>query len=280
MVNHGTLYSLQSVASNGKLTVAVGNNGAIVVSNDNGLTWEVSVTGNGSYSLFDIKYLNSYFYAVGTKGTLLRSNDGYKWETLKSGATSTLRSIVFAPTLVNSKKSYPFMILGDNGVILASSNGTTWVAQASGTKNNLRDAAYNTDKTTFYVVGALGTMLQMDNGIKTNEVSVETPVEGLTANLNNITTMPFKVGKKTQQIMSVVGANGTVLSYIDTKWTMVNCETTNELIALTVKAGSFYSSGTAGTLVKISPSRVVTSCNKINSYTNLSLLGLADVVNN
>lgn len=282
LLKTGTEYSLQSAANNGKITVAVGNNGVIMVSNDKGLTWEVSAVGSGNYTLLDVKYLKDYFYAVGTNGTLLRSNDGYKWETLKSGVTSTLRSIIFTDKIIvtTRARAYPFMIVGDSGVVLASSDGTTWVTQASETKNNLRDAVYNTDDSSFYVVGASATMLKMDNGIKSNKVSIETPVKGLTANLNNIATSSLTKNKKTQQVMNVVGANGTVLSYIDKKWASVNCETSNELIAQVANNGSFYSSGTAGTLVKIDPTTETASCSKVNSYTNLSILGLAAIVNN
>lgn len=278
LLKSGTEYTLQSVANNGKITVAVGNNGVILVSNDNGLTWETSTAGNGKYSLMDVKYYNDNFYSVGTNGTLLRSSDGYKWETLKSGVATTLQSIVFAPTLVDSE-FYPFMILGDNGVMLASRDGNEWVQQAIETKNSLRDAVYNPDEKVFYIVGTAGTMFVADNGIKTNNAKAVTPVKGLTANLNNIEFATIPTAKETQNMMVTIGAAGTILAYTNGSWVQVKSGTTSELRGLAVAQGSFYASGYAGSLIKVNVDLESNTpvASTINSHTNIGLLGVFPV---
>jgi photosystem II stability/assembly factor-like uncharacterized protein len=71
-------------------------------------------------------------YAVGGKGTVLRTEDGGEfWETVKTNFPATFLRVDFA----DDKNGW---IVGYSGTILRSSDkGKSWVKQASYTKENL-----------------------------------------------------------------------------------------------------------------------------------------------
>jgi hypothetical protein len=71
-------------------------------------------------------------FAVGTRGALLRTDDGgTTWKRLETGTSAWLRSIAFA----SPAEGYA---VGDSGIILKTlDSGTTWVRQVSGTNAQL-----------------------------------------------------------------------------------------------------------------------------------------------
>jgi photosystem II stability/assembly factor-like uncharacterized protein len=80
----GTKEDLHGVAYGGNLFVAVGKNGAILISPD-GVNWQGG-TSKRPKSLHAVTYSedHSAFVAVGQDGTVLASSDGISWEELYS----------------------------------------------------------------------------------------------------------------------------------------------------------------------------------------------------
>lgn len=139
--------------------VAVGGSGAAYVSTDSGATWNAVYTGTtanlSSVAFTDAKTV----WAVGSEGTMLKSDDGgTKWTLVKlPSGNALLRDIKFA----NAKVGW---IVGDGGLILATQDGgKTWRQQPSGTNLTL-SAIQVIDSNTAWISGANGLVLATGNG--------------------------------------------------------------------------------------------------------------------
>lgn len=88
-------YWLTAVASNDDTVVAVGHNGATVVSTD-GLHWDV-LTPIGLSDLYDVVWNGEVFIAVGDR-TILTSADGFAWTRCPVQIQTSLRSIIWTGT--------------------------------------------------------------------------------------------------------------------------------------------------------------------------------------
>jgi photosystem II stability/assembly factor-like uncharacterized protein len=76
--------------------IAVGENGIILKSVDNGNTWEIKQS-NTTEHLMSVYAVNpNYIITCGANGTILVSNDyGESWSVLISPVTSTLNDVMF-----------------------------------------------------------------------------------------------------------------------------------------------------------------------------------------
>ncbi len=105
------------------VTFGVGDNGTIIKSLDQGLTWTVmnsGVTGK----LNSVDFIGSDIdnaVAVGNSGLMIKTtNGGINWTSVNTGITKNLNSVF-------SVNSFIMFIAGDNGTLLRSSDGgTTW----------------------------------------------------------------------------------------------------------------------------------------------------------
>lgn len=139
--------------------VAVGNAGAVYVSTDSGATWNAAYTGTNA-TFYSVAFSDAKTaWAVGSEGTLLKSeDDGAKWALVKlASGNGLLRDIKFA----NAKVGW---IVGDGGLILSTQDGgKTWRQQASGTNLTL-GAIQVVDSNTAWITGANGLVLATGNG--------------------------------------------------------------------------------------------------------------------
>ncbi|WP_457352164.1 YCF48-related protein [Roseateles sp. P5_D6] len=139
--------------------VAVGNMGGVYVSTDSGATWNAAYTGTTS-TLYSLAFTDAKtVWAVGSEGTLLKSEDaGAKWTLVKlPSSNGLLRDIKFA----NAKVGW---IVGDGGLILATQDGgKTWRQQPSGT-NLALSSIQVVDANTAWITGANGLVLATGNG--------------------------------------------------------------------------------------------------------------------
>ena len=143
---------------NGKF-VAVGDNGAIVVSSD-AYNW-TNVSCGVFRNLSGVAASPGLFAAVGINGTILLSSNGVSWIQQPSGTTRSFRAVAGNPGYPNNSP-YRFLAVGDAGTALSSMNGLTWTILNAGTTNNLNGAcstSYAFYPDIFWVVGDNGTIL-------------------------------------------------------------------------------------------------------------------------
>ena len=132
--------SLNSVATNIDVLIAVGDNG-VIYSSINSANWSLVASGTTS-NLNKVIFANATFVAVGSSGKILTSHDaGVTWVTQISGTTENLNSITF-----NIDKQQ-WVIVGDNNTILESSDTVTWVPLLS--KIVQETATYNIQDDSF-----------------------------------------------------------------------------------------------------------------------------------
>ena len=150
--------------------VAVGESGTILISTDNGSTFDnkTSPTVNG---LREVAYGNNIFVAVGLVGTILRSqDDGQTWDNVTSPTTENLYGIAYG--------NKTFVAVGASGTILRSQDiGTTWDIVTSPISNILFEVTYGNN--TFVAGGNNGKILRSsDNG--STFLKVSSPISSKT----------------------------------------------------------------------------------------------------
>ena len=112
--------------------IAVGDNGTIIVSGTDGVSW-TRVTSNVSCGLHDITQgpatTNSIYVAVGRGGCILTSTDNITW----TARNSTTPADLFAVTYTQGR----FLAMGHNGAGVYSADGITWSAYNTGITNTV-----------------------------------------------------------------------------------------------------------------------------------------------
>jgi photosystem II stability/assembly factor-like uncharacterized protein len=144
--------------------IAVGNNGTIVHSTDNGETWGVSVPVT-SANLYSTDLNGVYGYAVGDNGTILLSfNNGANWSQIPSGTVRNLKAIGMHPQFASD-----VVAVGEKGTILRTSNsGANWVnVGLADTTIDLYSITQkprsNTNMQNLYVCGSQGKIFKSTN---------------------------------------------------------------------------------------------------------------------
>jgi hypothetical protein len=162
----GTTVRLTSVfgTSDGKKLWAAGDGGALIESDDGGITWSPRVSGIKSHleSIYGTSD-GMMLWAVGVGGAIIKSSDGgASWTQEKSGTTDTL--------LANFGTGDGACIwaVGDAGMIIASDDkGATWTTRKSRTANPLLSIFGTSDGARLWVVGDNGIVLSSNDGGKT-----------------------------------------------------------------------------------------------------------------
>ncbi len=115
-------YSLKGITYYNGLYIAVGSNGAILTSANNGISWGAQSSGTTN-QLNSIKCTNAGCIVVGNNGTILMSINGYLWNSQSFGINHLTSVTYFNGTYVAT---------GLNNTIITSSNGgSSWSTQAS-----------------------------------------------------------------------------------------------------------------------------------------------------
>ena len=172
----GTSSSLNALASNGAIVITVGNNGTILRSGDGGSwvsatsnttqnLYGISYSGSGVWNAVG---------AQGT--LLSSTDNGVTWKAIASNTTNDLRSAVAQTSRVTTNGSttisYTVVAVGDKGTVLRSTDGGyTWAAQTSGTTANLLAVSQSSSQTTgsatnnqLVAVGSSGTVIRSTDG--------------------------------------------------------------------------------------------------------------------
>ena len=88
-------YDLQGVTYGNSTFVAVGDDGAVLTSSDDGATWDNGTRGTAK-DLYEIAYGNSTFVAVGKSGTHIYSgDDGTSWSVGTWSPTVDITGVAF-----------------------------------------------------------------------------------------------------------------------------------------------------------------------------------------
>ena len=134
----------------------VGENGLIMRSTDNGVSWTEQST-NISSVLFGASISNGVSLASGENGIIMRSVDnGTTWEPILPGTIENLNDIEIQNTNA--------VVCGNNGVIYYSVDaGETWTEAVSNTTQDLYDVTF-INSTVGFVTGDYGTLLKTEDG--------------------------------------------------------------------------------------------------------------------
>ena len=210
------------VAFGGGCFVAVGTNGAVVESFDNGKSWAVVKLNLGTINLNGIKFVGNKFIAFG--GGRIITGDPAKQRSW-SAATLPSRPANISSIATDGKIA---VAVGYKGQILYSTTGKSWSKAPPSTSNDLYAADYDSTTKSFYVTGANGSLLRSSNGI--NWTVVKT----------NTTNFLWGVARAGSKLVAA-GAAGSFLSSKDGKsWST----TTSSSLNSDIRAVSF--GGSAG----------------------------------
>ncbi len=212
---------------NSLLTI-VGDNGIVMFSPDNGVSWIVSASGTLE-NLNDV-YIQDYdaIYACGDNGTLIFTSDrGTSWTPIQTNTTANLNSIEFSTALDNTNA----LIAGDNGVVLIThDNGLTWLISTTNTLNNLNTVVM-AHSDLMVAAGDAGTILRsIDSGLTWE--SVITDYTGIVYDIKYL-------DGEFSDIFAASGENGVVLrsENLGVNWSIIETGSTSDLFAL-----NFYNS--------------------------------------
>lgn len=121
-----TSYTLNGIVINGGQAVAVGDNGTILLRENQ--NWYVESSGANN-NLEAVMVENNVYTAVGQNGIILQSNDGQTWSQENSPTNQTLNAVTFW----NAK----YWAVGNDGVMINSSDGINWAIVDSNVSANL-----------------------------------------------------------------------------------------------------------------------------------------------
>lgn len=147
----GTTNTLNAIATNGSLAVAVGGSGGVIRTSTDGVTWTARSVSEftGNLTFRDVAWDGAKFIAVGTdynftapagwQGTVYTSADGLTW-TRRYGTTNRSDELYG----VAGSSSAGVVAVGTSGAVLSSADGITWNSIAvPGVAPNMRGAAWN-----------------------------------------------------------------------------------------------------------------------------------------
>jgi len=155
------------------LFVAVGDNGIIISSADDGLTWSIDNTVT-TENIRSVKFLNNNWIAVGDRGTVLVSEYGVTWESYYSGFKFNLADVTF----INNQ----YFAVGNKGAILESNDSTKWSLRLSNQTADLYSIANNSKDPV--VVGDVGMVL-----IQADSYTVDWAVRGVSFEMFNFSSL-------------------------------------------------------------------------------------------
>ena len=132
------------------LLLAVGSNGAAVMSSDAGATW-TTVDIGGTASLLDITWTGSTFIAVGGGSNIFTTPDGLVWTKRSAPQLASLTSV--------AGNANGALICGLDGIaFLSTDGGATWQKRDTGTSRSLMGIGVNSAGR-YAAVGQFGTIL-------------------------------------------------------------------------------------------------------------------------
>ena len=219
--------------------VAVGEQGAIIVSSYSGVPWQARASGSTAW-LTGVGYGNSRWVVVGERGTILTSDDsGDTWIARASGTGARLNAVAYG----NNR----WLAVGESGTVLTSADGATWAARPALGSGFFRGLAFGQGR--FLFGGANGSLYTTTDALTFTSVPIATTAniegvaisssqywlvgsDGLLASATQIgawtlaqtgTTISRGVAAKTSSAASAVG-DTTVWSYQAGAWSSLSTQ--------------------------------------------------------
>ncbi len=148
------------------VTVAAGGGDLNSIgSSTDGSTWAFTGTNYSQNKVLNgITNDNSYLYAAGGSGIVIKSNDFFNWTQLTTGISSQLYDIIYG--------SSKLVAVGNSGAIIYSTDGTNWSDETISGAENLYGITYG--NSLFVVVGNNGTIYKSTNSTSWDSVSSPT----------------------------------------------------------------------------------------------------------
>ena len=148
-----TYYDLKGVTYGNNTFVAVGQNGTIRTSSDNGATWDNGTSGTTKW-LYEVAYGNSTFVAVGQRGTHIYSGDeGTSWSIGTWTPSVDITGVAFG--------NNTFLGVSSTYLTKSTDNGANWSLKCSGLR--IYDIAFG-GNSKFVGSGYSGAIGITDNG--------------------------------------------------------------------------------------------------------------------
>ncbi|MBT8250178.1 MAG: hypothetical protein KJN81_07930, partial [Acidimicrobiia bacterium] len=218
--------------------VAVGDGPTILHTEDPDYEWVDLTPGVENIWALDFPVDNLTGYAVGKKGSVLRTTDGgNSWIPRPRPTTLNLVDVDFADNDIG-------YAVAKDGVILKTSDGAgSWGSQPSGTTKDLKAVQFPLDATTGFVVGQDGTILKTTNGGSTYAAQTS----GTTQDLYGLS---FPIDGTTGY---AVGKDGTILKTTNggSTWVAQTSGTLEDLfgVVFPVDASTGFAVGKNGTIL-------------------------------
>jgi len=216
-------YYINDIAYGNGRFVAVGDNGKMAYSDDNGVTWTAVAdsTFDTGYSIRGIAYGNNRFVAVGDKGKMAYSDDGTSWTAVTDsifGSDFSAPSF-YAIAYVNNR----FVAVGTSGKMAYSEDGENWTAVTDSkfdTSNYSFAIAYGNNR--FVAVGNAGKIAYSEDGESWTAVADSTFPATYTSGSNIYPCTIYGIAYGNNKFVAV-GANSKMAYSTDgTSWTAVS----------------------------------------------------------
>lgn len=186
--------SINGMAVSGQTVVAVGNDGFIAVSANEGKDWKLATSGTTKH-LNTVAVSSAGFVVMGNDGVVLLSRNGHDWTLRSSGTNHELWAVYAAdPSLTYA--------VGEEGIIMRW-DGKIWQALPRATSEHLY-ASWGSGSRDVFVGGRAGTLLKSSNGAAFTPIIVE-GIEGETIHAGRVV--------RDDGAMIVVGTQGLVMEY-------------------------------------------------------------------
>jgi photosystem II stability/assembly factor-like uncharacterized protein len=251
-----------------------GEFGTILQTRDGGKNWELKKSGT-TQNLYSLYFLNADTgWVAGRWGTVLKTTDaGETWTEQSTGTYRRLLCIHFFDALHG-------LAVGYGGTILKSENGGgTWVEKESGVESHLWDVCPG-DSGVCWVAGEAGTILKSrDGGESWTSVNSHTTYHLASISFTNADT-GWAVGFQayTGDRGELYKTTGAILKTIDggENWTEAAKDTIYALNSLSLKNGTGWASGEAGTIIKFTQQDDAFQSNAQNNLGSIASLFFID----
>ena len=227
-----TTQSLNGIACNGDLFIAVGGNGTILSSHD-GYEWTVCVSSTDVW-LEDVIWDGSHFIVVGGHKTILISDDGIRWDIVQGVSYSESNNDSNQLTGV-AWNGELYVAVGYNGLILTSHDSKEWVEIEIDLSESLNAITSGND--IFFAVGDNRTIVFSENRIDWTQ--------------DNLTQggWPEDICWNGDKYI-IVGLGGTILVSLDgLEWNQIDTGIYQDLHGVASNGQSSVAVGDAGTIL-------------------------------